>query len=418
MVDLFCLGVKESLWKFNEYPHDFKRVIDDLKSASVDVYDIVSTTYPLVHNIIYGAIEFAGEYGFHPHKSFEVSRFLLEEDDEHIPIIDIEFGHEGKPLYISNPDRPVERNKVLAHLEKVAGKGNYNYITEAEADDYLNDEDEEEEEEADETEEVDYTDPEVKAKLIRELLELSALSDDQFVENPVKLVELLYKAEIVFINYMVSGVEVKNVFEYLVPLLEFSVSEQSLSDEMIFGNSPVSDNHDQIRKEAHRLLNMGKEKRPAAIKASAEKLISKYPGVPVFHYFFIKYSMLKKDLKKIAPTLREHAVSFPDYLPIIYLVLEIDYVAKKSEEIPEFPEHLHLKNFYRGKKEFCVEEISLYFRTLILAYGMTSDILKLLITLSIKETHFSDLGNVGEIITGKLMILPDILAWCTEAIKE
>lgn len=137
MVDLFCLGVKESLWRFNEHPLDFKQFLENLKTTSETAYDVEKTTYPLVHNIIYGAVEYAGELGFNPHKSFEVSRFLLEEDDENIPFIEIEFGHNGKPLFISNPDNPMLTNRVLAHLEKHVGEGNYHFITEGEAGEFL-----------------------------------------------------------------------------------------------------------------------------------------------------------------------------------------------------------------------------------------------------------------------------------------
>jgi tetratricopeptide (TPR) repeat protein len=54
----------------------------------------------LAHNIIYGAVEFALENDIEPDDSFILTEMILEEDDERIPLIDIEFGHNGVPLLV------------------------------------------------------------------------------------------------------------------------------------------------------------------------------------------------------------------------------------------------------------------------------------------------------------------------------
>ena len=50
----------------------------------------------MVHNWIYGAIAWANEAGISPHKSFSVTQYMLEEDTEDIPLIEYEFGCNGK----------------------------------------------------------------------------------------------------------------------------------------------------------------------------------------------------------------------------------------------------------------------------------------------------------------------------------
>ena len=137
LVDLFCLGVKDTMWDFNKSPVEFREFIEMQRNKYTDDVKIVRSDYVLVHNIIYGALEFAEESGFTPHKGFELSRFILEEDDNRIPLIEIEFGFKGKPLYISNPVNPREKNRVLSHLKMKAGQGNYYFITEEEADDFF-----------------------------------------------------------------------------------------------------------------------------------------------------------------------------------------------------------------------------------------------------------------------------------------
>ena len=164
MVDLYCLGVKDTFWNFNQHPLDFREFLDKQQWANDSGIRIRKVDYPLAHNIIYGAIEFAEEFGFHPHKSFELTKYILEEDTENVKLIDIEFGYKGKPLYVSSPENPGEKNRVLAHLEKRLGHGNFHFITEAEAEEFF------EREEEDESDAIDYHDPEVKRNLILDFI--------------------------------------------------------------------------------------------------------------------------------------------------------------------------------------------------------------------------------------------------------
>jgi len=42
-------------------------------------------------------VEYAEELGFNPHKDFNLVKNILEEDDEHIDLMYIEFGLNGVP---------------------------------------------------------------------------------------------------------------------------------------------------------------------------------------------------------------------------------------------------------------------------------------------------------------------------------
>ena len=103
LVDLYYMGVKDVGYWFNQTPGEFaeflKRFDTDSNPSGMH---IIEAEYNIVHNIIYGGVEFADEQGIEPHSDFQVGQFLLEEDDERIPIIDIEFGHNGQPLFISS----------------------------------------------------------------------------------------------------------------------------------------------------------------------------------------------------------------------------------------------------------------------------------------------------------------------------
>jgi hypothetical protein len=93
LVDTYALGTKDTFFNFNQ-PKD---VVDDILERG----NFVPVDYNLAHNIIYGANEFAIENGFKIHKDFNnTTQYILEKDDEKIPIIDIEFGRDGEPFLI------------------------------------------------------------------------------------------------------------------------------------------------------------------------------------------------------------------------------------------------------------------------------------------------------------------------------
>lgn len=125
LVDLNCLGVKDAVYWFNYYEHEFR----ELLRRAGESMKMEKISYTLAHNIIFSGIEFAEEFGFKPHKNFNVAQFILDEDTEDIELIDIECGIDGKPAYIRGPlDTDIKAAQVIAQLEKVAGPGNYTLI--------------------------------------------------------------------------------------------------------------------------------------------------------------------------------------------------------------------------------------------------------------------------------------------------
>jgi hypothetical protein len=131
LVDLQCLGVKDSFYIFNTAPKevDDKLNDDDIRNKE-DRY--IEISYPLAHNIIYAGVEFAEEYEFHPYKAFtSVTQFFLENDTDDIPLMEIPCGDKetGNPLYINAGNETIAHaRQIINQLERVAGKGNYHYM--------------------------------------------------------------------------------------------------------------------------------------------------------------------------------------------------------------------------------------------------------------------------------------------------
>jgi hypothetical protein len=125
LVDLFCLGVKDTYFYFNTDETD---LMDRISNENQEV-EFEEISYTLAHNIIFSAIEFAEEYGFQAHKDFaRTTKYFLEEDDDKVEYMDIECGKDGKPMYIDDGEDATTAKKIVNQLEKTAGKGNYEYI--------------------------------------------------------------------------------------------------------------------------------------------------------------------------------------------------------------------------------------------------------------------------------------------------
>ena len=79
------MGVKDAFGDVNMSVGTFEEILDNS-------FDLVEIDYPTVHNIIYGAVEFAGEADIEPHDAYWTWKGVLDEDSDRIPFIDIEFG--------------------------------------------------------------------------------------------------------------------------------------------------------------------------------------------------------------------------------------------------------------------------------------------------------------------------------------
>lgn len=204
LVDLLCLGVKDTFFRFNISKWEYDEMIEKFtETMSMSVVE-----YNLVHNIIFAALEFAEEIGFKPHKDFEsITQYMLEEDDEKIPLIDIACGDEnGRPYYIQGEiDSDAKARQILNHLDKEVGPNNYDYLLSDEMDEDFDDEGFDDEGFDDKDfEDKDFEDNyseylsnsfEENAKLFLEftnfLDENELLNDDSFIPDATKLMVLI-----------------------------------------------------------------------------------------------------------------------------------------------------------------------------------------------------------------------------------
>lgn len=122
LVDIFCLGLKNTFCNANVPLEEYEK----LKLSMAEESSLITCDPVLANRIVYGAIEYARKLGFEPQKDFRLSRFTLgEPSDADIPY-NIEFGKDGKPLYIAGPNDNAGR--VIERLSKTVGDGNFHYL--------------------------------------------------------------------------------------------------------------------------------------------------------------------------------------------------------------------------------------------------------------------------------------------------
>ncbi len=126
LVDILCLGLKNTL-----YGADFSafRYRKEIVEGSYRHEGSVVCSMELAHQIVYGGIAYARQFGFEPQKDFQLSHLILEPLENVSLTEDIEFGRDGKPLYVQGPHDNVQR--IIKQLEKTAGSGHYDYVVQS-----------------------------------------------------------------------------------------------------------------------------------------------------------------------------------------------------------------------------------------------------------------------------------------------
>ncbi len=123
LIDCYCLGLKNTFANADIPASLFRR---DYMTQIYREMSPVDISPSLAHEIVYGGIEYAAQFGFRPHRDFRLSRRVLDPPDLHPRTGAVEFGRDGQPFYVSGPYDNVQA--VLRQLNRTVGEGNYHYL--------------------------------------------------------------------------------------------------------------------------------------------------------------------------------------------------------------------------------------------------------------------------------------------------
>jgi hypothetical protein len=123
LVDYYCLGVKDTFCRTDISEELFQH---DFMPKTYRDHAPISISPALAHEIVYGGIEYAAQFGFRPQRDFKLSQYILDPPGMHPRSGTVKFGKEGKPCYISGPHDDVQA--IMNQLMRTAGEGNFDYL--------------------------------------------------------------------------------------------------------------------------------------------------------------------------------------------------------------------------------------------------------------------------------------------------
>ena len=301
MVDLLCLGVKDTLYMFNATEEEY----DDLLESLSEELDMIKVDYVLVHNIIFTANEYAAELGFKPHKDFtSVTQYMLEEDTDDIELIEIECGRKGKPLFIQTEETPdAEANRIIKQLGKAVGEGNFEVIYGEDGDEM--DFDDESDEDWGLDDEYNVMKYDEKISLFRELTAngLDDLPDDD-KKRLIALTDSIYFMDIC------DDAEVDHFCN------RWAVESDMVIDEEEYTAELLSQEPGRTITEAEELeldeLDILINDKPKKVEKYLNELKKKWGNIPYLNYKDLKYLELNKP-KEYKKKITEYCAQFSQF---------------------------------------------------------------------------------------------------------
>ena len=315
LVDLMCLGVKDSMFLFNVPVHKYEEFKEKVNGGM----EMTEVDYSLAHNIVYAGIEFAEEYGFKPHKDYEsVTKFMLEEDTEDIELIEIECGIDGQPVYMRGPfEDDAKARRIIAQLDKTVGRGNYTYIDKL---DEWDDEDEEFEDDIEDEDEFDGMSFEEKRVLFLTMAKKINDQDEKEAKRFIKLTNSLVDDLIVVDKH-------NQYYDEFTEELSIEIEEDEIPDQLLGivpGDQPISK---ELKVQFIRIYHLISENPKLAneeIKVF-RKATNEIPGI----YFLELLILQQEESPKYAKRLKEYALKYPNY-PLMQIFWAIEQVTSQK----------------------------------------------------------------------------------------
>lgn len=350
LVDLQCLGVKDATYKFNITELEYRNYLEQTEEGM----ELDKIPYTLAHNIVFAGLEFAEEYNFKPHKDFGIAKYILDEDTDDIELIEIECGGDnGKPLYIQGSlDNNVRANQIIAHLEKYAGQGNYDYIL-------VSDQNQYDEDEYDEIEDK-YGDLPLNTKVDMVIEMLDKIEDLSENEHS----KLAYISRSILDNFIDFDKADSLVENQLIQLQDIEITEEPIDE--FLGIEPNT-NIDKVKLKT-RILEIYYLANSNTKEAQKElnKIKSEYPDIPSFYFLELVILQIGKT-KKYDRIVEEYYQKFPDYSLIkIYHALFTGAKKTINRSVDLFENGFD--EFFYGRTQLNSFEISQY----LMLLGLTA----------------------------------------------
>lgn len=124
LLDVFCLGVKNAFLAIVARDEYAKRL------SSWPAAETLQPMHPACfRKLVEGGVAYAHELGFNPHVDYAVARQIFGDVQGAACSTRFEYGHAGKPFYISGPhETATQVRTIVEQLQRRLGPGNFDYL--------------------------------------------------------------------------------------------------------------------------------------------------------------------------------------------------------------------------------------------------------------------------------------------------
>jgi hypothetical protein len=126
LVDVFCLGVKDALYR-KLGTEEFEELLEGISQEA----DYEQKPAACARKLIEKAVAYAHKLGFSPHRDTRKAWRVMGGVDSKACDCVYTFGSNGKPHYVQGPkETPAFRRHVIRTLMKRCGPGNFDWTVE------------------------------------------------------------------------------------------------------------------------------------------------------------------------------------------------------------------------------------------------------------------------------------------------
>jgi hypothetical protein len=128
LLDVFCLGIKNASLATVARAEYAQHVTDWRVKEQLQPMDPAC-----FRKLVEGGVAYALELGFSPHVDYADARQIFGDVQAAACPTPFEYGHEGKPFYVSGPNETLAQARAIVdQLDRRRGAGNFDYLVLAE----------------------------------------------------------------------------------------------------------------------------------------------------------------------------------------------------------------------------------------------------------------------------------------------
>jgi len=124
LLDVFCLGVKNAFVALVARDEYARRM--SARSAAESLQPMQPACF---RKLVEGGVAYAHDLGFNPHVDYEAARLIFGDVQSTACPTRFEYGHDGKPFYISGPhETAADVQAIVEKLQRRLGSGNFDCL--------------------------------------------------------------------------------------------------------------------------------------------------------------------------------------------------------------------------------------------------------------------------------------------------